>query len=97
MNLEAILKDKKYHLIDVREEMELEMDGKIEEARNIPLGEIEDRKQEIVNLAGPKIFFCRSGNRSGQAMEYFKAEGMTEVYNGGGFKELQSEIDKANS
>ena len=60
MNLEEILKEKKYHLIDVREEMELQMDGEIEGAQNIPLGELEDRKQEITNLAGPIIFFCRS-------------------------------------
>lgn len=97
MNLEQILQDKKYHLIDVREEMELQMDGEIEDARNIPLGELEDRKQEVTNLAGPIIFFCRSGNRSGKAMEYFKSEGMTNVYNGGGYQELQATLDKIGS
>ncbi|MFC6267707.1 rhodanese-like domain-containing protein [Frigoriflavimonas asaccharolytica] len=97
MNLVDILKEKKYHLIDVREEMELEIDGSIPEAAHIPLGEIEDRKQEIVNLAGPKIFFCRSGNRSGKAMEYFKAEGLTEVYNGGAYADLQATLDEINS
>lgn len=97
MNLEEILQNKNYHLIDVREEMELQMDGEIEDARNIPLGELEDRKQEVTNLAGPIIFFCRSGNRSGKAMEYFKAEGMTNVYNGGGYQELQTTLDKMES
>ena len=94
MNLEEILKEKKYHLIDVREEMELQMDGEIEDARNIPIGELEDRKQEISNLAGPIVFFCRSGNRSGKAMEFFKSEGMTNVYNGGGYKDLQVKLDE---
>lgn len=97
MNLENILKENKYHLIDVREEMELEMDGKIEDAMNIPLGELEDRKQEVTNLAGPIIFFCRSGNRSGQAMEYFKSEGLADVYNGGGYKDLQQILNTINS
>ena len=97
MNLEEILKSKKYHLIDVREEMELEMDGNIPEAAHIPLGEIEDRKQEVTNLAGPIIFFCRSGNRSGKAMEYFKSEGLTEVYNGGGYVDLQAKLDEIDS
>ena len=93
MTIEEVLKAGNYHLIDVREPMELEMDGNIEEAQNIPLGEIEDRKQEVINLAGPKIFFCRSGNRSGKATEYFKSEGMTDVYNGGGYQDIQKTLE----
>lgn len=83
MAIEDILLSGNYHLIDVREPMELEMDGHIDTAQNIPLGELEDRKQEIVNLSGTKIFFCKSGNRSGRAADYFKSEGLTDVYNGG--------------
>lgn len=82
-----------YHLIDVREPLELEMDGQIESAQNIPLGEIEERKQEITNLNGTKIFFCRSGNRSGKAAEYFKSQGMTDVYNGGGYLEVKEVLE----
>lgn len=93
MSVEEILKSGKYHLIDVREPMELEMDGQIEEAQNIPLGEIEERKQEVTNLAGPKIFFCRSGNRSGKAADYFKSQGLDEVYNGGGFEEVSKMLE----
>ncbi len=93
MPLQDVLRSGNYHLIDVREPMELEMDGHIEEAQNIPLGEIEDRKQEIVNLAGTKIFFCRSGNRSGKAVEYFKSEGMTDVYNGGGYQDMVKTLE----
>lgn len=93
MSLEDVLKAGNYHLIDVREPLELEMDGNIEEAQNIPLGELEDRKQEVLNLAGPIVFFCRSGNRSGKAVDYFKSEGLTEVYNGGGYKNLKETLD----
>lgn len=93
MSLEDVLKAGNYHLIDVREPLELEMDGNIEEAQNIPLGELEDRKQEVLNLAGPIVFFCRSGNRSGKAVDYFKSEGLTEVYNGGGYKGLKETLD----
>lgn len=93
MSIEEVLKAGNYHLIDVREPMELEMDGHIEEAQNIPLGELEERKQEVVNLAGPKVFFCRSGNRSGKAMEYFKSEGMTDVYNGGGYNDMKHSLE----
>ena len=93
MSIEEVLKAGNYHLIDVREPMELEMDGNIEEAQNIPLGELEERKQEISNLAGNIIFFCRSGNRSGQAVEYFKSQGMTDVYNGGGYEEMKETLE----
>ena len=93
MSIEEVLKAGNYHLIDVREPMELEMDGNIEEAQNIPLGELEERKQEISNLAGNIIFFCRSGNRSGKAVEYFKSEGMTDVYNGGGYADVKAALD----
>lgn len=92
MTVAEILETGNYHLIDVREEMELEMDGQIEEAQNIPLGEIKDRKQEITNLAGPKIFFCRSGGRSGNAVEFFKSEGLTDVYNGGGYEDMKRQL-----
>lgn len=93
MAIEDVLRAGNYHLIDVREPLELEMDGQIEEAQNIPLGELEDRKQEVTNLSGTKIFFCRSGNRSGKATEYFKSEGMTDVYNGGGYNDLKKVLD----
>ena len=95
MTIEEILAAGIYHLIDVREEMELEMDGQIESAQNIPLGEIEDRKQEITNLSGPKIFFCRSGNRSGKAVDYFKHEGLLDVYNGGGYEEVKRALEQS--
>ncbi|AZI40295.1 rhodanese-like domain-containing protein [Epilithonimonas vandammei] len=93
MAIEDVLRAGNYHLIDVREPLELEMDGQIEEAQHIPLGELEDRKQEILNLSGTKIFFCRSGNRSGKAVDYFKSEGMTDVYNGGGYNDLSQTLE----
>ena len=93
MSIEEVLKAGNYHLIDVREPMELEMDGNIEEAQNIPLGELEERKQEISNLAGNIIFFCRSGNRSGKALEYLESQGLKEGFNGGGWSELKHALD----
>lgn len=92
MSLEDVLKTGSYHLIDVREPMELEMDGHIEGAKNIPLGEVADRKEEILALEGPVVIFCRSGNRSGKALEYLQAEGLKDGYNGGGWAELKAKI-----
>ena len=93
MSVEEILKSGNYHLIDVREPMELEMDGQIDEAVNIPLGEIESQQEEIESLDGPKIFFCRSGNRSGKAVDFFKSKGMEDVYNGGGYSDLSKNLE----
>ncbi len=93
MDLKSLLQGENYNLIDVREEMELDVDGSIPEARNIPLAEIEDRKQEIVNLAGPKIFFCKSGQRSQKAVDYFTSQGLTEVYNGGGYEDVKAALE----
>jgi phage shock protein E len=93
MSLVEVLQSGNYHLIDVREPIELEMDGHLEEAQNIPLGEIEERKQEVINLSGKIVFFCRSGNRSGKATDYFKGEGMADVYNGGGFEDLKKTLE----
>ena len=88
MSIEEVLKTGNYHLIDVREPMELEMDGEIESALNI-----QDRKDEVMQLEGPKIFFCRSGNRSGKALEFFKSENMSDIYNGGGFADVQKSLE----
>lgn len=88
MDIQEILNQGNYHLIDVREPEELIANGAIEGAENIPLGELEERKDEILSLEGNIIFFCRSGRRSGEATEFFKNEGLENVYNGGGYEEL---------
>ncbi|WP_294249949.1 rhodanese-like domain-containing protein [uncultured Chryseobacterium sp.] len=93
MSLSEILTSGNYQLIDVREPMELEMDGHIEGAKNIPLGEVEDRKDEILSIDQPVVLFCRSGNRSGKALEYLNTQGLKEGYNGGGWAELKQAID----
>jgi rhodanese-related sulfurtransferase len=47
MSLIEVIQSGNYELIDVREPMELEMDGNIDGAKNIPLGEVEERQDEI--------------------------------------------------
>ena len=62
MDIQEILNQGNYHLIDVREPEELIANGAIEGAENIPLGEVENHADEIAKLDGNVIFFCRSGN-----------------------------------
>ena len=88
MDIQKILDAGNYHLVDVREPEELITDGAIEGAVNIPLGELETRKNEILNLDGDIIFFCRSGNRSEKATDFFKNEGLDHVFNGGSYETL---------
>jgi len=92
--IHSVLKSGNYCLIDVREPLELETVGSIDTAVNIPLGEVEEREEEIKKMAHNIIFFCRSGNRSGKAVELFKNLGYKNVYNGGGFEDMKSSLDE---
>ena len=47
MDIQEILNQGNYHLIDVREPEELIANGAIEGAENIPLGEVENHADEI--------------------------------------------------
>lgn len=68
-------------LIDVRTPGEYG-EGTIEGAVNIDYYS-DDFKAQIAELDKnqPVYLFCRSGGRSGKAMQIFKEEGFTEIYN----------------
>lgn len=85
MGLQNLIQTGKYTLIDVREPIELEMDGSFQQAINIPIGAIEEQLQKIKTIEGPKILFCRSGGRSANAVQFLQHCGINDVYNGGGF------------
>lgn len=57
-------------LIDVREIDEFEV-GHIEEAKNIPLSELDQHISDF-NKDGDYIIICRSGNRSSMACDYLQ-------------------------
>ena len=93
MSLLDVLKSGQYKLIDVREPLELEMDGFMEGAVNIPLGEIADHKEELLTSDVPVILYCRSGNRSGKALEYLITQGLQNGFNGGGYQDLKETFE----
>ena len=66
-----------WFFLDVREQSEWNQ-GHIEEATLIPLGQLQDRQDEL-----PKdqkiVVVCRSGNRSAQARDLLLKAGFTEV------------------
>lgn len=89
MDLTTIFKEKSPSIIDVREPYEC-AGGMATDAVNIPLGTIPQKIEEFKALKKPVIVYCRSGNRSGQALGFLTANGVTEVYNGGSLGDVLS-------
>ena len=74
-------------ILDVRTPEEF-AGGHYPGAINIPLNELPQRLDEIKEMKQPVVAYCRSGNRSGMAVSILKQNGFTEVYNGGGLRDL---------
>ncbi|WP_070120382.1 rhodanese-like domain-containing protein [Bacillus marinisedimentorum] len=72
---EKLEKGEKMNVIDVREHEEV-AEGMIPGAKHIPLGEIQERANEL-EKGKEYIMVCRSGNRSGMATEYLNSQGFT--------------------
>ncbi|GAB5553846.1 MAG: hypothetical protein Sapg2KO_34370 [Saprospiraceae bacterium] len=89
MDIQTILKSDDVHIIDVREPYEF-MTERLYEATNMPLSRFQDFIKDIKKMSGKKIFYCQSGNRSGQAVAYLKSIGIQEVYNGGSLYLMKS-------
>jgi len=90
-NLRNVLKQKNVSVIDVRSPWEYE-EGHVKGSINIPLEEVPARLEEFKKLNGPIILYCRSGNRSGIAIQLLKQAGLTDLYNGGGIFDMQKLI-----
>ncbi len=89
MTLREIVKDPSTKFVDVRSVMEFNS-GHINGAVNIPLDQFQFRYNEINGLGNePIVFYCRSGNRSGQAVSYLMQMGIKNIYNGGAIDDVQ--------
>ena len=66
-------------LVDVRTPEEFAA-GHIAGAVNIPLGQLDDRMDELGPRDAPLVLYCRSGNRSGQAARVLASAGFTGVH-----------------
>jgi phage shock protein E len=85
--LKEIIKNPSTLIVDVRNPWEFEMEH-FPGAKNIPLEEVMYKAAEIKELNTPVVLYCRSGNRSGMALNILKQNGITEVYNGGGLNDM---------
>ena len=87
MQLSELLKQPDAKVIDVRTPAEF-AGGHVAGSENIPLNEVPNKVAEFRNLKGPIILCCASGNRSGQATAFLRAQGLEEVYNGGSWLDV---------
>ncbi|TNF31613.1 MAG: rhodanese-like domain-containing protein [Bacteroidetes bacterium] len=87
------MKNTDYTIVDVRSQMEF-MGGHVAGSINIPLQEVPHRVEEFANMKQPLVLCCASGNRSGQAVAYLRAQGV-ECENGGGWMEVNYRLQHA--
>jgi phage shock protein E len=78
-------------IIDVRSKTEFN-GGHIDGAINIPVDKIKTTIDTLKNKNQIIITCCASGIRSASAKAILLANGYTKVYNGGGWRKLQSNI-----
>lgn len=93
-DLEQKLEQGTVTLIDVREPDELEI-CKIDQAINIPLSQFEGRYEEV-SKEGYVVVMCRSGGRSGRAIELLESKGYTNLANlKGGILAWADDVDQS--
>lgn len=79
-------------IIDVRTPQEYDR-GHIPDAFNIPVDRIKVSMERIKASKFPVIVCCNSGDRSSTALQYLKAAGVKEVYNGGNWQQVLKIIE----
>src|SRR5699024_10200398 len=77
--IEAKINDKESIILDVREPAEYDMQH-IPNSTLIPLGELENRLDEI-DKDKTVYVICRTGNRSGFAVNFMLVNGYNDVHN----------------
>ena len=87
MDVLAALKNGTATIVDVRSREEFQS-GHVAGSINIPLQEVPTKIEEFKNMQKPLVLCCLSGGRSGQATGYLQQQGVQDVYNGGGWMEV---------
>lgn len=79
-------------IIDVRTKAEFNS-GHIKGSKNVPLNSLGQSLKKIGHKDKPVITCCASGMRSASAKNFLKSAGFNEVYNGGGWRSLESKLN----
>jgi rhodanese-related sulfurtransferase len=89
MTLKEVATNPNTKFVDVRTVGEFNAEH-VKGAVNIPMDQLQNRYKEIEGLGEtPVVFYCRSGNRSGQVVGYLRQLGIDNIYNGGALEDLQ--------
>ncbi len=72
MDLQQIVNQDKVTIVDVRERLETFF-GIAPGVIKMPLSSIKSNVEEFRKMSKPIVVYCRSGNRSGKAMDYLKS------------------------
>lgn len=80
-------------IIDVRSYGEF-MGGHVAGSKNIPLQEVPHRLDELKEMEQPIVLCCASGNRSGQATMFLRANGIA-CENGGSWLDVNYQMQHA--
>ena len=84
--LEKVINDNAF-LVDVRTQQEF-AEGSVKGAINIPLDQVQRQLDKFKNKK-QIIVFCRSGNRSNQALSILQQNGFNNVTNGGTWQNIK--------
>lgn len=87
MNIKQLLQEETTTIIDVRTPQEF-MGGNVYDSVNIPLQELPNRINELDKNNGNIVLCCASGGRSGIATQLLQGQGFSNVYNGGGWTDV---------
>jgi len=86
---------KKSTVIDVRTPAEFSS-GHVMGSKNIPLQTIGQHLEELRNMPQPLILCCASGNRSGQATQFLRSQGIA-CENGGSWFDVNFLMEQSES
>lgn len=89
--LQAMLDTEGRLLIDVRTPREF-ASGHVPGSINIPLSQLPAIEAKLGRKDQPAVLFCRTGNRSGQAIRALKAKGYTNLVNGFAAPDLAAKL-----
>lgn len=87
MNINEAINHPDVTLVDVREPGEVAFES-VPGAINIPLGQVPERWEEFKTMSRPLVVFCRSGNRSSQALGFLASKGIDDGLNGMGASDV---------
>ena len=88
MEINKLINAETATIVDVRSPAEF-TGGHVEGSINIPLEQVQGRLEEFKNMSTPLILCCASGGRSGIATDFLESEGLSNLYNGGGWHQVQ--------